>query len=338
MKSEKLYQKITKLIQKQGFKELKLDNVIETKYVKDENLKKYLFTFRDEKANKTYALRPDLSLMSLIQFSKSKNTNKSKISYSGESYRKNKTINSQIGWEIYNSNNQSDEYEVIKNSIEVYKKITKKKGYLRIGNLELFSSVVNQLQLPIRWKQRIVDQRYDPKYLYEILKRLETNKDLLDESKIAIDKKLYNKMKKLDPNTIIASRSVKDILSRFETKVYKQPRPLDGKRSVQIIKKFLKLKCPIEKAPKLLSAFFEKYKLNIKISKDYFPIRKNNIKNLKIEYSSSEIPEVEIYSGLYFSIINKKLIKIISGGCFNTLSSSLGLRPINAVGAAINLS
>ena len=145
-------------------------------------------------------------------------------------------------------------------------------------------------------------------------------------------------MKKLDPNTIIASRSVKYILSRFETKVYKQPRPLDGKRSVQIIKKFLKLKCPIEKAPKSLSAFFEKYKLNIKISKDYFPIRKNNIKNLKIEYSSSEIPDVEIYSGLYFSIINKKLIKIISGGCFNTLSSSLGLRPINAVGAAINLS
>ena len=336
MKSEKLYQKITKLIQKQGFKELKLDNVIETKYVKDENLKKYLFTFRDEKANKTYALRPDLSLMSLIQFSKTKNTNKSKISYSGESYRKNKTTNSQIGWEIYNSNNQSDEYEVIKNSIKVYKKITKKKGYLRIGNLELFSSVVNQLQLPTRWKQRIVDQMYDKKYLYEILKRLET-KDL-DESKIKIDKKLYNKMKKLDPNIIIANRTVKDILSRFETKIYKQPRPLDGKRSVKIIKKFLKLKCPIEKAPKLLSDFFKINKLNIKISNDYFPIRKNKVGNLRIEYNSSEIPDVEIYSGLYFSISNKKFIKMISGGRFDSLSSSLGLRPINAVGAAINLS
>ena len=43
MKSEKLYQRITKLIQKQGFKELKLDPVIETKYIRDENLKKYLF-------------------------------------------------------------------------------------------------------------------------------------------------------------------------------------------------------------------------------------------------------------------------------------------------------
>ena len=335
MKSEKLYQRITKLIQKQGFKELKLDPVIETKYIRDENLKKYLFTFRDDKANKTYALRPDLSLMSLIQFSKSKNTKKSKISYSGESYRKNKTINSQIGWEIYNSKNQLDEYEVIRNSIEVYKKITKKKGYLRINNLELLASIVNQLAIPSRWKTRVLNEIYNKKYFYEILKRLETN---IDEDKVEIDKKLYNKMKKLDPNKIIGNRTVKDILSRFETKVYKQPRPLDGKRSVKIIKKFLKLKCPIEKAPKILSDFFKKNELNIKISNDYFPIRKNNFGNLRIEFNSSEIPAVEIYSGLYFSIINQKFGKMISGGVFNKLSSSLGLRPINAVGAAINLS
>ena len=144
-------------------------------------------------------------------------------------------------------------------------------------------------------------------------------------------------MKKSDPNTIIANRTVKDILSRFETKIYKQPRPTDGKKSVKIIKEFLKLKCPIEKAPKLLSNFFKKNKLNIKISNNYFPIRKNKVGNLRIEYSSSEIPEVEIYSGLYFTITNQKLKKIISGGAFNNLSSSLGLKPINAVGGAIHL-
>ena len=126
MKSKKLYQTINKFIQNKGFKELKLNPVIETKYIRDQKLKKYLFTFEDDKNNKTYALNPDLSLMSLVQYSKSKNTKKSKISYSGESYRKNKTINSQIGWEIYNYKNQSDEYEVIKNSIDVYKNNKKK--------------------------------------------------------------------------------------------------------------------------------------------------------------------------------------------------------------------
>ena len=335
MKSKKLYQTINKFIQNKGFKELKLNPVIETKYIRDQKLKKYLFTFDDDKNNKTYALNPDLSLMSLVQYSKSKNTKKSKISYSGESYRKNKTINSQIGWEIYNYKNQSDEYEVIKNSIDVYKKITKKNGCLRINNLELFISIVNQLQVPPRWKARVLTEIYNKKYFYEVLKILESN---IDETKVEIDKKLYNKMKKLNPNTLIGNRTVKDILNRFETKVYKQPRPLDAKKSVKILKKFLKLKCPIEKAPKLLGEFFEKNKLNIKISNDYFPIKKNKIGNLRIEFNSSEIPDVEIYSGLYFSISNQKFVKIISGGAFNKLSSSLGLRPINAVGAAFNIS
>ena len=333
MKSKNL-SKIIKILKSKGFKNIELNPIIETKYIRDQKLKKYLFTFRDEKSNKTYALRPDLSLMSLIQFSKSKINKKTKISYAGESYRKNKTINSQIGWEIYNSKNQSDEYEVIKNSIDVYKKITEKRGCLRINNLELLSSIVNQLEIPSRWKTRVLNEIYNKRYFYEVLKRLETN---VDEAKIEVDKKLYNKMKNLNPNTLIGNRTVKDILKRFETKIYKQPRPLDGKRSVKIIKNFLKLKCPIEKAPKLLSEFFKKNELNIKISNNYFPIRKNNVGNLRIEFNSSEIPDVEIYSGLYFSITNQNFSKMISGGVFNKLSSSLELRQINAVGAAINL-
>ena len=76
MKSKKLYQTINKFIQNKGFKELKLNPVIETKYIRDQKLKKYLFTFEDDKNNKTYALNPDLSLMSLVQYSKSKNTKK----------------------------------------------------------------------------------------------------------------------------------------------------------------------------------------------------------------------------------------------------------------------
>ena len=48
MKSKKLYQTINKFIQNKGFKELKLNPVIETKYIRDQKLKKYLFTFRDE--------------------------------------------------------------------------------------------------------------------------------------------------------------------------------------------------------------------------------------------------------------------------------------------------
>ena len=73
MKSKKLYQRINKIIKKKGYKELNLNPVLDINYVRDEKLKKYLFTFKDNKKNKIFALKPDLSLMSLIEFSKKKN-------------------------------------------------------------------------------------------------------------------------------------------------------------------------------------------------------------------------------------------------------------------------
>ena len=67
-------------------------------------------------------------------------------------------------------------------------------------------------------------------------------------------------MKKFDPNTIIANRTIKDILSRFETKIYKQPRPLDGKKSVEDYKRIFKIKMPNRKSSKIIKRFFKKKK------------------------------------------------------------------------------
>ena len=143
----------------------------------------------------------------------------------------------------------------------------------------------------------------------------------------------------MNTNEIIANRTVRDILKRFEQKIYIQPRPENGKKCVKIIREFLKIKCPIKKAPDVLSKFFTKNNLNIKISQDYFPIKINKIGKLKIYFNSSEMPEVDIYSGFVFSIRprSKKIKRSIVGGSYNSLSSSLGLRKINACGAAINL-
>ena len=57
-----------------------LNPVLDINYVRDEKLKKYLFTFKDNKKNKIFALKPDLSLMSLIEFSKKKTNKKKKFS------------------------------------------------------------------------------------------------------------------------------------------------------------------------------------------------------------------------------------------------------------------
>ena len=93
--------------------------------------------------------------------------------------------------------------------------------------------LIKQLDLPERWKSRILYLRNNKKYLYEILNRLKFNKDL-DEKNIELDKNLYLKMKKLNPNALIANRKVRDILKRFEQKIFIEPRPTDGKKLLRL--------------------------------------------------------------------------------------------------------
>ena len=46
-------------------------------------------------------------------------------------------------------------------------------------------------------------------------------------------------------------------MARFDLKNYKEPRLASDKKNVKIIKEFLKISCPIDKAPELLNKFFK---------------------------------------------------------------------------------
>ena len=96
----------------------------------------------------------------------------------------------------------------------------------------------------------------------------------------------------------------------------------------------------MEKAPRVLNAFFKKNSINIVVGKGFFPLGRSNNKNLKIEFSAANGREVEFYSSMIFSIevkIKSKLKNFISGGRYDQLTSNLGFRKISAVGAAVNM-
>ena len=96
----------------------------------------------------------------------------------------------------------------------------------------------------------------------------------------------------------------------------------------------------MEKAPKVLNIFFKKNKINLIVGKGFFPLSKNNNKNLKIEFSAANGREVEFYSSMIFSIevkIKSKFKNFISGGRYDQLTTNLGFRKVSAVGAAVNM-
>ena len=150
-------------------------------------------------------------------------------------------------------------------------------------------------------------------------------------------------MKKDNPNKMIAGRSYKEILSRYENKLLNPRTTKTGKYSAKIIKEFLRIKTSLKDAPDKLNRFFKKYNLNIFVGKDFFPITNFNQKNLKYEFSASNGrgKEVEYYDSFNLSIdvkLKNKTKTYIAGGRYNNMAQkNLGLKKIPAVGAAINL-
>jgi ATP phosphoribosyltransferase regulatory subunit len=290
-------------------------------------------------------LRPDLTISSVLRFIQNKANKKEKVCYSGEAFRKtyqkkDSFIKNQIGFEILGSNNhQKDNKAIIDASLNILKKSPFKKSVLKIGNVELFNLLIEKLDIPTRWRNRLKRHYWNESYFNELLKRLETNSDI-DPVFVEIDRSRFLKMRKDNQNKIVAGRSYHEILDRFDMKIKDPRKTPTGKSNSKIIKEFLKIKCPLEKAPKVLNTFFKKNKINIIVEKGFFSLSKNNNKNLRIEFSATNGREVEFYSSMIFSIevkIRSKFRNFISGGRYDQLTTNLGFRKVSAVGAAVNM-
>ena len=271
---------------------------------------------------------------------------KEKIFYSGQAYRKSQNkkdsiIRNQIGFEILGSKDEkNDDKEIINTSLKSLQNIKYSSGTLTIGNVEIFNLLISKLDIPKRWKLRLARHFWREEYFNDLLKRLETNSDV-DPTIVEIDKKRYVKMLKEDLSNIVAGRTINEILKRFDQKIKDPRRASKGKNVSKIIKDFLKIKCPINKAAIELNKFFKKNKINLAVDQKYFPISNNKVSKLNVVFSASFGRQLEYYTGMVFKIDikSKNLLKnIINGGRYDGLISDLGSKKQTpAVGAALNL-
>ena len=348
MKSKNLSENILRSVKSKGFKYIDLPSVIEANHIvqrSGENFRKFIFSFTDHNGSEL-CLRPDLTITSCLRYLENNLKGKEKIFYSGQAYRKSQNkkdsiISNQIGFEILGSKEEkNDDKEIINTSLKLIKNIKYSSGALIIGNVEIFNLLISKLDIPKRWKLRLSRHFWREQYFNDLLKRLETNSDV-DPTIVEIDKKKYEAMLKQKQSKIIAGRSLDEILNRFNNKINDPRRPQKGKNVAKIIKEFLRIDCPISEAFNKLNFFFKKYKINLRVEKNYFPISKNKFSRLNIKYSASFGRQLEYYTGLVFKIdvkIKSNKINIINGGRYDNLIGDLGSnKKIPAVGAAINL-
>ena len=348
MKSKNLSEKILRSVKSRGFKYIELPSVIEANHIvqrSGENFRKFMFSFTDING-KELCLRPDLTIASCLRYLENNLKGKEKIFYNGQAYRKvqskkDKIIRNQVGFEILGSKDQkNDDKEIINTSIKILQDLKFSSGTLTIGNIEIFNLLISKLDIPKRWKLRLSRHFWREKYFNDLLKRLETNSDV-DPTIVEIDKKRYFKMLKEDLTKVVAGRSIKEILKRFDNKIRDPRGASKGKNVSKIIKDFLKIKCPINKAANELNKFFKKNKINLIVDQKYFPTSDNKISKLNVVFSASFGRQLEYYTGMVFKIDIKSKSKnrnIINGGRYDKLISDLGSKKqVPAVGAALNL-
>ncbi len=348
MKSKNLSDKILRSVKSRGFKYIDLPSVIEANHIvqrSGENFRKFIFSFIDQNGSEL-CLRPDLTIASCLRYLENNLKGKEKIFYSGQAYRKSQNkkdsiIKNQVGFEIIGSQDEkNDDKEIINTSLKSLKDFKYSSGTLTVGNVEIFNLLISKLDIPKRWKLRLSRHFWREDYFNDLLQRLETNSDV-DPTIVEVDKRRYLKMLKDDQSSIVAGRTIKEILERFNKKIKDPRKPSRGRNISKIIKEFLRIKCPINKAANELNKFFKKYKINLVVDQKYFPISKNKVSKLNVVFSTSFGRQLEYYTGMVFKIdinSNSKIVNCCNGGRYDKLISDLGSnKQIPAVGAALDL-
>ena len=164
MKSKNLSEKILRSVKSKGFKYIELPSVIEANHIvqrSGENFRKFMFSFTDING-KELCLRPDLTIASCLRYLEEELKGKEKIFYSGQAYRKvqnkkDSIIRNQVGFEIIGSKDEkNDDKEIINTSLESLQSIKYTTGSLTIGNVEIFNLLISKLNIPKRWKLRLI--------------------------------------------------------------------------------------------------------------------------------------------------------------------------------------
>ena len=344
MKSKKLSEQIVKTFKSNGFVLSEPDVLLDSEYIiqrSGENFRRSMLTFENEDG-KVMCLRPDLTVASCIKFLERKTISKSKIYYSGQAYRRTSKkgsdfVKDQLGIEILGSKDQlKDDFKVINTILNSAKKLKNKKIQIKVGDIGLFKKLINSLDMPERWKLRLTKHFWRPKYFEELLERLEKNSDI-DAVTFDADKKRFFEMKKINQNTVIAGRTITEILKRFNKKI-KDPRSFnEGKQIVRIIRSFLKINCELSQLDSKLLDFVKKNNLKKNIFEEFNSIQNLKKLNKEVTFITNFGRNIEYYTGIVFEIFAGKK-EIARGGRYDDLLKSLGAKKnIPAVGAAINL-
>ena len=329
-----------------------------------EEIRSQMYSFVDG-SGKEKCLRPDMTIPTCQSFIKSNDKkNEANLCYTGPVFRSINRKNdasielNQSGVEIiFTEKKLKTIYEkdiyTLKTAVKILEKLNINKYQIKIGSLNLFNSFISYLDLPNRWKQRIVRHFFRRTYFDSLLNRLgqgvgydTLKKDKIINERLGLDANSSANLVDLinsNSNSGSGSRTVEEIVSRFQEKSENIVSESNGKQMVNLIKSFLGLNASLDTFPNILREFVSDQKLDFfKKEIDGMEEFKNAVSsemdiskfNFNIDFGHS----IEFYDGVMFEIYDQSgNLKIITGGRYDKLLNILGSRNnLSAIGFATN--
>ena len=329
-----------------------------------EVIRKEMFSFVDD-SGKEKCLRPDLTVPTCQSFIKNQSNNDSaKLCYSGPIFRSPDSLEeqsvelNQSGVEIIFSEKSlidrfDKDVEVLKLASQTLDKLNISNYQINIGSLMFFNTFIYYLELPNRWKQRLLRHFFRRSYFENLLERInsgvghdEQKRQVIMEEKFGSDnfedKNLIEALQKKGSKNL-GSRSAEEIAGRFSLKSENIVSQADGEIIVRVIRSFLELNGKLEEFPKILRKFVKDSKITffneaIQIMEEFVNAVSVKVNNSNIYFNNDFGHSIEFYDGMMFEIFDRSgKYKLISGGRYDQLLKSLGLKKeLSAIGFATN--
>jgi ATP phosphoribosyltransferase regulatory subunit len=265
----------------------------------------------------------------------------------------------QVGLEIFGAGDTArDDAEVLALTLAALKAAGVDGYTIQIGDLGLFDALLQSIDMPERWRDRLKRQFWRPRAFRDLLNQLAGGKprgrsaisQLLDDMQASsLDPVTYVE-KHLDALDLqmVAGRSVEQVATRLAEKLQDRSEPPLSEKQVGLINDYLAIRGEPGKALGELRALADKTGKTFADAVDLFHARLGQMQDAGIDTGATEFAAVfgrslEYYTGFVFQIDRERadgaLENIAGGGRYDTMLADIGAgRQVPAVGLAIQAS
>ena len=323
-----------------------------------EEIRRRTFVLTDPEGNEL-CLRPELTIPICRMHLETKGTFPARYAYNGPAFRfqpgepDRPSQFLQTGVECLGvTDRKRAEIEVLELAVEGVRATGLKSFSLKIGDLTLFSGLIDALDIPAQWRGRLKRHFWRPSYFRELLERLSNGAPVPGERYLAslgsaseADARtaLMGLMDYLG-STPLGGRTREEIIDRLMEQAAEAAAIRLDKKAVALIERVLSVAGPARASLSELSALMKKNRIKLEAPLAAMEARIDALEKLgfdekRLDFAARFGRNMEYYTGFVFELWSRDsegAVQIAGGGRYDQLLKTLGAdRDIPAVGCAI---